>query len=45
MSDKQIKEILFRIKELEIRADVSDRQWSAAYTKWNKILKEYNTNG
>ena len=41
-NDKQIKEILFRIKELEIRADVADRQWSAAYTKWNKILKEYN---
>ena len=42
MSNKQIKEILFQIQELEIRSDVADRQWSAASTKGNTILKEYN---
>ncbi len=40
--NEKINEILLRIDELEIRADVADRQWSAAFNKWETLDKRFN---
>ena len=37
VTHEKINEILLRIDELEIRADIADRQWSAAFNKWEML--------